>query len=151
MSESTESREYPDRPFVGVGVIVVGPCGILMIKRGKPPRAGTWSLPGGAQHIGETVEEAARREAQEETGIEVEVLGLVDVVDSIRRDEAGRIQYHYTLVDVLAREVGGTLAAGGDAMDAKWVALSELAALDLWSETTRVIDLAVEKAAAVGD
>jgi 8-oxo-dGTP diphosphatase len=147
MTETSESREYPSRPFVGVGIVALGPEGVLMIQRGKPPRAGSWSLPGGAQHLGETVEDAARREAMEETGLEVEVLGIVDVVDSIRHDDAGRVQYHYTLVDVLARAVGGRVQAGGDAMDARWVPLAELPSLGLWSETIRVIELAVEMTA----
>ena len=138
MTDISESREYPVRPYVGVGVVVLGPKGVVMIQRGKPPRVGSWSLPGGAQHLGETVDEAARREALEETGLEVEVLGLVDVVDSIRHDAERRVQYHYTLVDVVARPVGGSLAAGSDAADAKWVALADLPALKLWSETLRV-------------
>ena len=150
MTDDTASREYPDRPFVGVGIVVIGQDGVLMIQRGKPPRQGSWSLPGGAQHIGETVDDAARREAMEETGLEVEVLGLVEVVDSIRRDD-GRVQYHYTLVDVLARAVGGELRAGGDAMNARWVPLMELATMNLWSETLRVIELGAEMAAALDD
>ncbi len=150
MTDISESREYPVRPYVGVGVVVLGPKGVVMIQRGKPPRVGSWSLPGGAQHLGETVDEAARREALEETGLEVEVLGLVDVVDSIRHDAERRVQYHYTLVDVVARPVGGSLAAGSDAADAKWVALADLPALKLWSETLRVIELGAEMVAALG-
>ena len=150
MTDISESREYPVRPYVGVGVVVLGPKGVVMIQRGKPPRVGSWSLPGGAQHLGEAVDEAARREALEETGLEVEVLGLVDVVDSIRHDAERRVQYHYTLVDVVARPVGGSLAAGSDAADAKWVALADLPALKLWSETLRVIELGAEMVAALG-
>jgi len=97
------TREYPERPLVGIGVVVLGARGVLMIKRGKAPRKGQWSLPGGAQELGETVSEAARREVMEETGLTIGILGLVDVVDSIRRDDAGKIQYHYTLVEFLAR------------------------------------------------
>lgn len=149
MPDDRSRREYPDRPFVGVGVIVLGADGVLLIRRGRPPRQGSWSLPGGAQKLGETVDDAARREVLEETGLKVAVLGLVDVVDSVRRDDAGRVQYHYTLVDVLARPLGGRLAAGGDAMDAKWIKRDALGDLDLWSETLRVIDLAVEMAAAL--
>jgi len=144
-------REYPDRPFVGVGAVILGAQGVAMIQRGKPPRLGGWSLPGGAQELGETVFETAVREAREETGLEIEVMGLVDVVDSIRRDDTGGIQYHYTLVDVAARAIGGTLRAGGDAMGARWVALDEIPAMELWSETVRIIDLAAEMAAALPD
>jgi 8-oxo-dGTP diphosphatase len=144
-------REYPERPLVGVGVVILGPEGVVMIQRGKPPRAGSWSLPGGAQKLGETVNAAALREAKEETGLDIEVIGLVDVVDSIRPDETGAIQYHYTLVDVVARSIGGELAAGGDAMDAKWVTLAALEEMELWSETVRVIELAGEMADTLTD
>lgn len=150
MPAEKSSREYPNRPFVGVGAVVVEGGRILMIKRGKPPRQGDWSLPGGAQKLGEVVDETARREVREETGLDVEVLGLIDVVDSIRKDDDGAVQYHYTLIDVLARPVGGTLAAGGDAMDAKWFARGELDAMKLWSETYRIIDLAIEMEATLG-
>jgi ADP-ribose pyrophosphatase YjhB (NUDIX family) len=125
-----------------------------MIRRGKPPREGQWSLPGGGQKLGETAFAAARREVQEETGLAVEVLGLVDVVDSIRRDTDGRVQYHYTLVDVLAVVAPGASsqpAAGGDAAEAAWFGFDDLAGLDLWSETKRIIDLAREMRQALAD
>jgi ADP-ribose pyrophosphatase YjhB (NUDIX family) len=141
------SRKYPERPVVGVGVVVLGAAGVLMIRRGKPPREGQWSLPGGAQKLGETAFEAAKREAREETGLDVEVLGLIDVVDSIRRDDDGRVQYHYTLVDVLAVVANGQPArptAGGDAADAAWFGFDELPGLGLWSETDRIIKLGRE-------
>jgi len=138
------SRSYPERPIVGIGAVVMGPTGILLIKRGKPPRKGSWSLPGGAQKLGETVDEAARREVKEETGLEVDILGLIDVVDSIRRDDDGAIEFHYTLVDVAATLSGGALAAGSDASDARWFSLEEIAEMNLWSETQRIIVLAVK-------
>lgn len=137
-------REYPTRPFVGVGAAVIRDGRVLLVKRGKPPKAGSWSLPGGAQKVGETVHEAARREVREETGLDVEVLGLVDVVDSITRDETGRVHYHYTLVDVVAEAGPGTAQAGGDAAGIGWFGLDELGSLDLWSETERIIRLAHE-------
>jgi 8-oxo-dGTP diphosphatase len=138
------SREYPNRPIVGIGAVVMGPQGILLVERGKPPRQGEWSIPGGAQELGETIEQAAVREIAEETGLGIEVLGLIDVVDSLARDERGDVRYHYTLVDVLAAVTGGELRAGGDAANACWFALDDLAGLDLWSETSRIIDLATE-------
>ncbi|NQV99217.1 MAG: NUDIX hydrolase [Rhodospirillales bacterium] len=135
------SREYPTRPLIGLGIAIIGPAGVLLIKRGKPPRLGAWSLPGGAQKIGETVAEGLAREAREETGLEIEVLEILDVVDSINHDTAGLVKYHYTLIDAAAIVTGGGLQAGSDAMDARWFATSELDSLDLWSETLRIIHL----------
>jgi len=147
------TRVYPDNPRVGVGVVVLRPEAVLLVRRAKPPRQGQWSLPGGAQKLGETVFEAARREVFEETGFEIKVLGLVDVVDSIQADDDGRIQYHYTLVDVFA--VGapghGQLQAGSDADEATWMPLADIPDLGLWSETERIINLAVEMQAALDD
>jgi len=136
------SRSYPDRPIVGIGAVILGPEGVLMIKRGKPPRKGSWSLPGGAQELGETIHDAARREVREETGLDVEILGLIDTVDSIRKDADGRVEYHYTLIDVAAVVTGGSLGPGSDADDARWFDAAEIAAMNLWSETHRIIGLA---------
>ena len=146
------SREYPKFPLIGIGAIVLGQGKkILMIKRGKPPRINSWSLPGGAQKLGETIDEAAIREVREETGLKVKVVGLVGVVDSIHRDHVGSVQYHYTLVDLLAQPVGGTLAAGGDVVDAKWFEINAVYGMELWSETKRIIRLAVEMAEIISD
>lgn len=141
------SREYPERPIAAVGAVVVGNGKVLLIRRGKPPRPGQWSLPGGGQELGESYIEAAIREVREETGLAIEVLGLIDVVDSITRDESGRIRFHYLLADVVARPVGGTLQAGGDASEARWFSPEEVFALPLWSETIRIIRKGFEIAA----
>ena len=147
--EAVTDREYPERPIVGVGVVVLGPDGIVLVRRGKPPRQGSWGLPGGAQERGETVDEAAVREVAEETGVKIDVLGLVDVVDSVGRDNSGRIQYHYTLIDLLAVVVDGGLNAGDDVDGAGWFQENDLDRLQLWSETRRVINLAIEMHAAL--
>ncbi len=144
MSEK-RGRKKPARPFVGVGAVVFNGDSVLLVRRGKEPRAGQWSLPGGAQKLGETVFEAVRREVREEAGIEIEILGLLDVVDSITRDSEGGVDYHYTLVDVAAAWQTGALAPGGDAVDASWVARRALPTFDLWSETVRIIDLAFDQ------
>ncbi len=142
------SREYPDHPRIGVGVVILGEEGVLLIRRAKPPRQGQWGLPGGAQKLGETVFEAAIREVQEETGLNVEIQGLIDVVDSITKDDK-RVRYHYTLVDMLALEKPGeqsegNLKAGSDAAEAAWMALDDIPGLGLWSETERIIKLGCE-------
>jgi 8-oxo-dGTP diphosphatase len=139
------SRAYPERPIVGVGAVVWCHDKVLLIRRAKPPRVGSWSIPGGAQKVGETVFEAARREIMEETTIDIRVLGLVDVVDSIRHDENGRVQYHYTLVDVVGEWRDGEPTPLDDAAEAAWFDLDQLDTLDMWSETIRVIHLAHDK------
>ena len=142
------SREYPDRPIAAVGAVIIDQGKVLLIRRGKPPRPGLWSLPGGGQELGEGYIEAALREVREETGLIVESLGLVDIVDSITRDESGRVQFHYLLADIVACPVGGTLKAGGDAAEVRWFSAEEAFALPLWSETIRIIKEALRIAAA---
>jgi len=137
----SSGREYPLRPVVGVGVVVWHGERVLLVRRGKPPRTGQWSLPGGAQELGETVAAAARREVLEETGLVVEIGEVLAAVDMIER-EAGRVRYHYTLIDFSAEAAGPELRPGGDAADARWFTPEELAGLGLWSETLRIIELA---------
>jgi ADP-ribose pyrophosphatase YjhB (NUDIX family) len=132
-------REYPARPIVGIGVVVLRGDSVLLVRRGKPPNVGAWTLPGGAQELGETTEQAARRELQEETGIAVGDLVFAAAVDSIRRDEAERVQYHYTIIDFCARWIAGEPFAGSDVTEAVWAPLDGLDAYDLWSEAHRVI------------
>ncbi len=139
------SRAYPERPLVGVGVVVCKGDQVLLVRRAKAPRRGQWSLPGGAQKLGETVRQAAIREVREETGLEVALTKLLDAVDSINRDEAGCVQYHYTLVDFAAEWRAGEPTPGGDAAEARWVARGDLDRYELWEETVRVIGLSAER------
>ncbi len=137
--------DYPNRPLVGVGAVVVKGARVLLVRRAKAPSAGRWSLPGGRQRLGETVRETAVREVREEAGVEVEVTALLDVVDSITRDEAGAIAYHYTLVDFLAEWRAGEARAGGDVTAAVWVDPEDLAPYELWDQTLRLIGLGLER------
>jgi ADP-ribose pyrophosphatase YjhB (NUDIX family) len=139
-----DARAYPSRPFVGVGVVIWKGDKVLLIQRGKPPRMGQWSIPGGGQELGETVRETAIREAKEETGLDIEVRGLIDVVDAIRADHEGKIESHITLIDYAARWVAGEPVAGDDAMGAGWFTLDEVARLGIWEETVRVIRVSRE-------
>jgi 8-oxo-dGTP diphosphatase len=139
------SREYPTRPIIGVGVVVWHGDRVLLVRRGKPPRVGHWSLPGGAQQLGETVAEAARREVFEEVGLEVDLGAIVAMVDLIERDPDDRIRYHYTLIDFVAEAPGDALRPGSDAADARWFSVAEIELLGLWTETVRVIKLAGER------
>ena len=132
-------RDYPDRPIVGVGGVIVDHERVLVVKRATEPRRGQWSIPGGAVEIGETLREALAREVQEETGLLIEVADVLEVLDSIVRDSDGRAQYHYVLVDFTCRRVGGQLRAGTDASDARWITLNELHELEIAEATQRVI------------
>lgn len=133
------SREYPARPLVGLGVVLLRPGAVLLVRRGKAPNIGAWSIPGGAQELGETAEDGARRELLEETGLHAERLLLAANVDSITRDGTGRVQYHYTILDFAAEWTGGEPRAGGDVTDATWAPLDGLEPFKLWSEAHRVI------------
>lgn len=135
-------RDYPSGPMVGVGVVCLRGEDVLLIRRGKPPQAGSWSLPGGRQKLGEMVRDCALRELTEETGVQAEVGALLDVIDTITPDDEGGIVYHYTLVDFVAVWRSGEPRAGGDAADARWFAPAELDTLNLWRETRRVIEIA---------
>ena len=136
------SREYPDRPFVGIGVVVLRPGEVLLVRRGKAPNIGTWTLPGGAQELGEKAEDAARRELLEETGVHVGPLHLAAQVDAITHDEAGRVRYHYTIIDFAARWERGEPVGDSDAAEACFVPLERVREYKLWSEAYRVIDIA---------
>ena len=136
------AREYPTRPLVGIGIIVLKPDAVLLVRRGRPPALGQWSLPGGAQDLGETAEQAARRELLEETGLEVGPLHLAAHVDSIHTDPDGRIRFHYTILDFAARWRGGEPVARDDAASATFAPLDRLDEYALWSEAHRVIALA---------
>jgi len=131
----------PAPPVPAVGVVCVRGGVVLLIRRGRPPRRGEWSLPGGRIESGERTVDAALRELREETGVEAEIVGLVDVVDGVF-PEANR---HYVLIDFAARWIAGEPVAGDDALDARFFHIEAALALVDWSETRRVIRLAVEK------
>lgn len=128
------------RPQAAVGMVCLRDEQVLLIRRGNPPLSGEWSLPGGRIEPGERAKEAALRELKEETGVEAEILGLIDVVDAIVKNRAGTmITRHYVLCDYLARWQSGEPVAGDDATDARFVSLDDLPDLKLWAETERII------------
>jgi 8-oxo-dGTP diphosphatase len=132
-------REYPDRPIVGVGAVILDSGRVLLVKRGSPPLLGQWSLPGGVVELGETLRSAAEREAREETGLMVKAGQVLEVLDRIIPGEAGRAQYHYVLIDFLCRITGGELLAGGDAADAAWANEDDLEKFNLEKPALQVI------------
>lgn len=144
-------RPYPERPVVGVGAVVLDGSRVLLIKRGHAPLKGQWSLPGGGVEIGETLEQAIAREVTEETGLTVDVGPMVEVLDRISRDDEGRVEYHFVLVDFICRPLGGVLKGASDADDAAWVALSDLARYEVAAVTVGVIQKAVSRGFETGD
>jgi len=136
----TVSRRYPAAPLVGVGVVVFNGQGeVLLAQRGKPPRAGEWSLPGGLLDLGERLEDAAKREVREECGIEIAIGGFVATFEPIIYDEAGDIEYHYVLIDYWATYVAGTPCAQDDATAVAWVTVQDLEQFNLRRDTLNVI------------
>jgi len=112
----------------------------VLIRRGKEPRKDQWSIPGGHLEWGESLHEALLREVHEETGLSVELVGLIDTVDLITEDGSGNITRHYVLIDFAVRAIGGELRAGSDAAEARWVPFSQIDDYPLWSETRRIIE-----------
>ena len=136
------AREYPDQPVAGVGGVVIRGREVLLVKRAHPPRAGEWSLPGGRLELGESLVDGVRREVREETGIDVSVGPLVEVFDRVHRDVDGRVRYHFVIADYLCHPIGGALAAGDDAVDARWVPRGEVAGLGVNAHAIAVIEKA---------
>ena len=137
-------RQYPERPVVGVGGVVISGGRALLVRRGKPPLEGEWSIPGGMLEIGETLIEGVQRELAEETGIEVRVAGLIEVFERISLDAAGRPQYHFVVLDYFCEAVRGEGRAGSDAIEVAWATDAELAQYSLTPAATRVIRKAFE-------
>jgi len=140
------NREYPDRPFIGVGALIIEDGRVLLVKRGHAPRAGEWSIPGGVLELGETVRECVVREALEETGLTVEALELLGVFDRIVRDLDERTLYHYVLIDFFCRPIAGEARSGGDADEVRWFTRNEVSNLPLAEDTAEVIRMAFAKA-----
>jgi 8-oxo-dGTP diphosphatase len=137
-------REYPEAPIVGVGGVVFDGALVLLAKRGQEPAKGTWSLPGGAVELGEKAVDALKREIREEIGIEIEVGGLIRVLDRIIQDEEKRIRYHYVIVDYWGWKVSGEAKPGSDTSDICFVPLKEIQKKDIHREVQETILMAVE-------
>lgn len=146
-------REYPLAPLVGVGAVIVHEGRVLLVQRGTEPAKGRWSIPGGLIEVGEMLTEAVVREVREETGLIVEPVELVELLDRIHRDE-GRVRYHYVIADYLCRVIGGTLTAASDADAVRWVERAEWnshSALVLDPMTVRVIEAGWQRAKNLGE
>ena len=155
----TSKREYPEQPLVGVGGVVIDNERALLIRRGGPPMEGQWSIPGGMLELGETLTQGVARELAEETGLEVDVLDIIEVLERIFPGLPGadgtpgdvtRPQYHFVIIDYLCEARGGTLCAGSDAKEFAWARENELAKFDLTVAATRVLRKAFAMARARG-
>ena len=138
----TDDRRYPKRPLVGVGAIMLRRDRILMAQRGKEPLKGWWSLPGGAVEVGESLKNAVCREVREETGLEIEPLGVMEIFERIMHDDAGAPEYHYVLIDYVCRVIGGKLFPGDDVCAVDWVKRADLHNLQITEGTLGVIEKA---------
>jgi len=132
-------RDYPERPIIGVGAIIVKDACVLLVRRATEPLKGEWSVPGGMLELGEKLRDGTAREALEETGLQVQAGEVLDVFDSIFTDDEGRTQYHYVLIDFLCRPLSGEATPGSDVSEVKWVTESELAGVQLRDSTARVV------------
>ena len=138
-------REYPKQPIVGVGGVVIERNRVLLVQRGQPPLKGEWSIPGGMVELGESLEEAVRREVQEETGLAVEPLAPIEVFDRIQKN-GPRVLYHYVIVDFACRRTGGRLKSGSDVLDARWVDRGDLLRYRVTPKAASVIAAAFRQA-----
>jgi len=144
-------REFPQAPLVGVGAVIVEQGKVLLVQRGSEPLKGHWSLPGGLVEVGESLHAAVVREVTEETGLLVEPVELVELLDRIYRD-GDRVRYHYVIADYLCRVTGGSLQAASDAAAARWVERAEWTShsiLVLDPITVRVIEAGWQRAQAL--
>jgi len=139
-------RDYPDRPIVGVGTVIIENGRALVVRRGTEPLKGEWSIPGGVVELGETLRQAAAREAKEETGLEVEPDEVLEVVDRIMRDSEYKVQYHYVLVDFLCRRVSGEARPGADASELRWITARELESFPIADPAAAVIRKGLKRA-----
>ena len=120
------AREYPEHPVVGVGGVVVRDGKALIVKRAHEPRKGEWSLPGGLLELGESLQDAVRREIKEETALDVTVGPIIETFDRVHRDDHGRIRYHFVIVDFVCWPNGGEAMPGSDADGVAWVSVAEI-------------------------
>ncbi len=132
-------REYPDQPVIGVGGIIFHDRSVLLVKRAQEPGLGQWSLPGGAVELGETLVDALRREILEEVSIEVEIGGLVRVLDKILYDREEKVQFHYVIADYWGWLVSGKARAYSDISDARFVEIDRIREMNIHEEVETTI------------
>ncbi len=133
------NNEYPATPRVAVGGVVFKDDRVLLVRRGKPPSEGEWAIPGGSVELGETLQEAVAREILEETGISIRVGELVHLFDDVRKDETGRVRFHYVILDFAGEFLSGKVKAADDARDAGWVSPEDFRHLNVNKNTIKLM------------
>lgn len=146
-----DARRFPAHPIPGVGALIIQNDRVLLVQRGREPMKGYWSLPGGAVETGERLHDALRREVREETGLEIEIVHLIEVFERIMPAPDGRAEYHYILMDYICRPAGGILMAADDASRAEWFRESDLAGLQITQGTPGVVAKAFDWLRAAGE
>ncbi len=144
------NRRYPERPYAGVGAIIFRGEEVLLVRRGRQPALGKWSIPGGLVELGESLETSVRREVLEEVGLEIKVIDLVAALDRLIFDEQGRLEYHYILLDFLCEILSGNPTAASDADECRFVPIKDLCGYDMTRGTEEVIKRAFERAKSLG-
>ncbi|MCX5841527.1 MAG: NUDIX hydrolase [Deltaproteobacteria bacterium] len=132
-------REYPDRPVVGIGAVVIRDGRVLLIRRGVAPGRGLWAVPGGSLELGETLQQGAEREILEETGITIRAREPVYAFDFFERDPDGRIRFHFVIVDLAADYIRGDVKGADDALEARWLAPGDLDHLPVSKNTLKLL------------
>jgi ADP-ribose pyrophosphatase len=134
-----KKNDYPDHPRVAVGAVVFKDGCVLLVRRGQPPAEDFWAIPGGSVEIGETLREAAEREIQEETGIQIRASKPIYTFDVIDRDAAGKVRFHYVIVDLAADYVRGEPSPGDDALEARWISAEEINDIKVSAATLKLL------------
>ena len=136
---SKQKNDYPSNPRVAVGAVVFKDGCVLLVRRGQPPAEDLWAIPGGSVEIGETLREAAEREILEETGIQIRASKPIYTFDVIDRDTAGKVRFHYVIVDLAANYVRGEPLPGDDALEARWISAEEINGLEVSAATLKLL------------
>lgn len=134
------NNNYPDRPRVAVGAIVFKGNEVLLVRRANPPSRDVWAIPGGNVQLGESLQQAAEREILEETAIRIQAGAPVFTFDFIERDNAGRVKFHYVIVDLMAEYLDGEPQPGDDAADARWVSSGAIKSLKVSAMTLKLLE-----------
>ena len=136
---SKQKNDYPSNPRVAVGAVVFKDGCVLLVRRGQPPAEDLWAIPGGSVEIGETLREAAEREILEETGIQIRASKPIYTFDVIDHDAAGKVRFHYVIVDLAADYVRGEPSPGDDALEARWISAEEINDIKVSAATLKLL------------